>query len=81
MGRGMIVPRSLKTKQNKKKFKLGHSFFQKIIYDPFIFAINSFSEIRSINSDRDGFICQAWSKMSKFIPLILRLSGIEFRLV
>ncbi len=30
---------------------------------------------------RDGFMCQSWAKMSKFIPLSLRLSGIEFSLV
>ncbi len=28
-----------------------------------------------------GFMCKSWAKMSKFIPLILRLSGIEFSLV
>ncbi len=31
-----------------------------------------------INSDRDGFLCQSWSTMSKFITLSLRLSRIEF---
>ncbi len=46
-----------------------------------IFAYNRFSKIRSINSDRDGFKYQSWAKMSKFIPLSLRLSGIEFSLV
>jgi hypothetical protein len=34
--------------------------------------------MRSIKSGRDGFMCQSWAKMSKFIPLSLRLSGIEF---
>jgi hypothetical protein len=52
-----------------------------IIYDPLIFANNRFSKIRSINSGRDGFMCQSWAKMSKFIPLSLRLSRIEFSLV
>ena len=29
----------------------------------------------------DGFMWKSWAKMSKFIPLSLRLSGIEFSLV
>ncbi len=68
-----IVPRSLKTTRSNFKIK-------KIIYDPLIFANNRFSKIWSINSDRDGKR-QSWAKMSKFIPLSLRLSGIEFSLV
>ena len=78
----MIIPHSLKTKRNKKIFKLDQIFFLfKIIYDPLIFANNRFSKIRSTNSGRDGFVCQSWAKISKFIPLSLRLSGIEFSLV
>jgi hypothetical protein len=42
--------------------------------DPFIFANNSFfSKIRSINYDRDGFMCQTCAKMSKFIPFCLNI--------
>jgi hypothetical protein len=82
MGGTTIIPRSLKTNQNKKIFKIGQIFFIfKIIYDPLIFANNRFSKIPSINSGRDGFMCQSWDKMSKFIPLSLRLSRIEFSLV
>jgi hypothetical protein len=63
-------------------FKIGQNFYIfEIIYDPLIFAHNRFSKIRSINSSRDGFMCQSWAKMSKFIPLSLRLSGIEFCLI
>ncbi len=29
----------------------------------------------------DSFMGKSWAKMSKFIPLSLRLSGIEFSLV
>ncbi len=29
----------------------------------------------------EAFMCKSWAKMSKFIPLSLRLSGIEFSLV
>ncbi len=46
-----------------------------------MFANNKFSKIRTINSDRDGFLWKSWAKMSKFIPLSLRLSKIEFSLV
>ncbi len=56
-------------------------FFFNIIYDPFIFAKSSFSKIWSINCVMDGFQCLSWAKMSKFIPLSLRLSGIKFSLV
>ncbi len=52
-----------------------------IMYDPFIFPTKSFPKIRSINCDRDGFMCWSWAKMSQFILLSLRLSGIEFSLV
>jgi hypothetical protein len=38
-----------------KNFKLGY-LFKKIIYDPFIFANNSFYKIRSINSDWDAWL-------------------------
>ena len=83
MGGATIIPCSLKTMRNEKKFQDSPKFFYifKIIYDPQIFAYNRFSKIRSINSDRDGFMCKSWAKMSKFIPLSLRLSGIDFSLV
>jgi hypothetical protein len=55
--------------------------FSLIINDPLIFAKNSFSKIKYINRDRDDFMCPFWVKMSKFIPLSLRLSGIKFCLV
>ena len=66
----------------KKIFELGQkNIFLFFIYEPFIWANTSFSEIRPINRARDGFMCQSWAKMSKFILLSLRLSGIEFSLV
>ncbi len=66
----------------EKNFELGQKFlFLFFIYEPFIYANTRFSEIRSINGARDGFMCQAWAKMSKFILLSLKLSGIEFSLV
>ncbi len=66
----------------KKIFELGQKnilFF--FIYEPFIWANTSFSEIRSINSARDGLMCWSWTKISNFIPLSLRLSGTEFSLI
>jgi hypothetical protein len=39
------------------------------------------SQRERVNSGRDGFMWKSWAKMSKFIPLSLRLSGIEFSLV
>ncbi len=83
MGGATIIPFSLKTTRNENNFqdRPKKFFFLEIIYDPLIFANNRFSKIRSINSDRDGFMCQSWAKMSKLIPLSLRLSGIEFSLV
>jgi hypothetical protein len=51
------------------------------MYEPFICANTSFSKIWSINCIRNGFMFLFKSKMSKFIPLSLRLSGIEFSLI
>ncbi len=66
----------------KKKFELGQIFFiYFFICEPFIWANTSFSEIWSNNCARDGFKSQCWAKMSKFIPLSLRLNGTEFSLV
>jgi hypothetical protein len=44
VGGGRIVPRSLKTKGNKQIFQAKPKNLKKIIYDPFIFAKNSFSK-------------------------------------
>jgi hypothetical protein len=61
----------LRLSGTKKIFKIGKKNFNfLIIYDPLIFANNRFSKVRSINSGRDGFMCQSWAKMSKFIPLV-----------
>jgi hypothetical protein len=61
MGGATIIPRSPKTTRNEKKFldRPNIFFIFKIIYDPKIFANNRFSKIRSINSDRDGFMCKS----------------------
>jgi hypothetical protein len=79
IGGRWIFPRIPKTTRNEKKF-WGRSkkYFLFFIYEPFIWANTSFSEIWSINW---SIMRWSWSKMSKFIPLSLRLSGIEFSLV
>jgi hypothetical protein len=74
----MIIPRSPRTTRKEKNFPF---FLFLIIYDPQIFANIRFSKIRSINSGRDDIMCKSWAKMSKFIPLGLRLCRIEFSLV
>ena len=72
MGGATIIPRSTRTTRNEKNFQ---DRPKKIC------ANNRFSKIRTINSGRDGFMWKSWAKMSKFIPLSLRLSGMEFSLV
>jgi hypothetical protein len=44
--------------------KLGNKqiFIFKIVYDPLIFAYNSFPIIQSINSDRDDVVPQSYVK-------------------
>jgi hypothetical protein len=82
MGGATIFPRSPLTTLNEKISQDRPEillFFKS--YMTLTYANNRFSKIRSINSGRDGFMCKSWAKMSKFIPLSLRLSGIEFNLV
>jgi hypothetical protein len=83
MGGATIVPRGLRTKRNKKFFKIGQFlyFLKSFVTLLYLLIMYRFSKIRSINSDMDSFICQSWAKMSKLIPLSIRLSGIEFILV
>jgi hypothetical protein len=58
----------LRLRGTKNNFKIGQIFYIfKISYEPFTFAKNSFFQIQSINSNRDGFMCQYWTKMSKII--------------
>jgi hypothetical protein len=65
VGGGTIFPRSPRTTQNEKNFELGQKiFYFFFICEPFIWANNSFSEIRSNNCARDGFKSQSWAKMS-----------------
>jgi hypothetical protein len=71
----------LRLRGMEKNFEVGKKKIYFFIYEPFIWAKTSFSEIWSINCARDGFMRWPWAKMSKFILLSLRLSGIEFNLV
>ncbi len=78
----MIVPGSLKTKQNAKNFqnRTKKFLFLKSFMTLKYLLITDFPKFDP-NSDRDGFMCQSWAKILKFISLSLRLSGIEFSLV
>jgi hypothetical protein len=78
-----IIPRSLKTTRNEKKFKdrpKNFFFFKSYMTLKYLLIID-FSKIRSIKSGRDGFKWKSRAKMSKSIPLSLRLSGIKFSIV
>jgi hypothetical protein len=81
MGGATIIPRSPRTTQNEKNFELGKKNFFFSFGNPLYEPILIFSEIRSNNCARDGFKSKSWAKMSTFIPLSLRLSGIKFSLV
>jgi hypothetical protein len=79
MGGGTIIQRSLKTKGNKKNFKLGQNYFFSLNHIwHFIFAKNSFSKILSIYCNRDGFMSRSWANCQNLFPLVW---DFEFRLV
>jgi hypothetical protein len=66
----------------KKNFELGQKNFLFFFHLCTLYMSQYwFSEIRSNNCAREGFKSQSWAKMSTFIPLSLRLRGIEFSLV
>jgi hypothetical protein len=66
----------------KKLFELGPKiFFFFFNYGPSIWPYTSFLKIQSMKCSRNDFMCRFGVKMSNFIPLSLRLSGIEFILV
>ncbi len=76
---GFFRPR---TTRNEKKFWARSNFFLfSSIMDPIYDPILVFLKIQSINCSRDDFMCWFGVKMSNFIPLSLRLRGIEFSLV
>ncbi len=74
MGGASIIPCSLKTKRNQKKFKIGQSFFKFLksyVYDPLIFAYNRFSKILSIYSGMGMVLCvNLGSKCQNLYPLV-----------
>jgi hypothetical protein len=73
----MIFLRSLKTTQNEKNFEVGKIFFSFLI--PLFETILLFPKSDPLTAS--GMAKFIWAKMSNFIPLSLRLSGIEFSLV
>ncbi len=82
MGGATIIPRILRLRKMKKFFELGQKnilfFFH--LWTLYMSQYKFFQNLIH-NCARDGFMCQSWAKMSKFNPLSLRLSGIEFSLV
>jgi hypothetical protein len=82
MGGATIILRSLKTTRNEKNFQDRPNFFLffKSYMTPKYLLIIDFPKFDPL-SGRDGFMWKSWAKMSKFIPLSLRLSGIQFSLV
>jgi hypothetical protein len=64
IGGDTIVPHILKLRRVKNFHRLGKTFSPLIV-----FANNSFSKIRSIKSDRDGFISQNASKCKNVFSL------------
>jgi hypothetical protein len=65
----------------KKFFKLGQKLKRKIIYDPLIFANNSFAKFDPLTATGMALCVNLGPKCQNFIPLSLRLSGIKFSLV
>jgi hypothetical protein len=78
-GGATIVPRSLKTKRNRKFFQDRPNFFFFIIYDPLL--IIDFPKFNPFTVTGMALCVNLKQKMSNFIPLSLRLSRIEFSLV
>ncbi len=76
---GTIVPRRLKKTKGKKNFKVSQKNFFKIIMTPLCLLKIVFPNL--IHELRQGWLCRSWDKISTFILLSLRLSGIEFPLV
>ncbi len=78
MGGATIIPSSLKTTRNEKNFQDRQKkiLFLKSYMTLKYLLIIDFPEFDPLTATE-----MAWAKMSKFIPLSLRLSGIEFSLV
>ncbi len=79
-----IIPRSLKTTRNEKNFqdRPKKFLFLKSYMTLKYLLIIDFPKFDPLTAaEMDGFMWKSWAKMSKFIPLSLRLCGIEFSLV
>ena len=72
MGGRKIIPRSLKTTGNKNCFQPWPEIFflNHTVYDPFIFAKNSYSKIRSINCDRNALCADLGPKCQNLFCLV-----------
>jgi hypothetical protein len=81
-GATIILPRSLKTTWNEKFFKKGQIllFFKSYMTLKYLLIIN-FPKFDLLTAAGMALCVNLGVKMSKFIPLSLRLSGIAFSLV
>jgi hypothetical protein len=71
MGGGTIIPHSLNTRGNKKKFQARPKFFsQKIIYDPFIFAKNNCSKFDPLTVTGMALCVDLGPKCQNLFPLV-----------
>jgi hypothetical protein len=71
MGGATIIPRSLKTKQNKKNFQdRPNFFFFLIICDPFIFANNRFSKFDPLTVTGMALCVNLGPKCQNLFPLV-----------
>jgi hypothetical protein len=80
MGGATIIPRSSpRTTRNEKNFQdRPKIFFFKSYMTLKYLVIIDFPKFEPLTAAE---MWKSWAKMSKFIPLSLRLSGIEFSLV
>ena len=83
MGEATIIPRSLKTTRNEQKFqdRLKNFLFFKSYRTLIYLLIIDFPKFDPLTVTGMALCVNLGPKMSKFIPLSLRLSGIEFSLV
>jgi hypothetical protein len=83
LGGGTIFPRSLKTMRNKNCFQpRPKNFFLSTSYmTPLSLLKIVFPKFDPLTASGMAFSVNLGAKMSKFIPLSLRFSGIEFSLV
>ena len=72
--KGFINEKKLQDRPKKFSFLKPHMTLKYLL-------IIDFPKFDPLRAAENGFMWKSWAKMSKFIPLSLRLSGIQFSLV